>query len=55
MWGCAADLQTFPSDGSTRQYAFWHALNDLAVERGWDTEDLVHAKVGHVHVELDCP
>ncbi|MDQ6635798.1 MAG: hypothetical protein M3Z10_13690 [Gemmatimonadota bacterium] len=55
MWGCAADLQTFPADGSDRQYTFWHALNDLAVERGWDTEDLVHAKVGHVHVELDCP
>lgn len=55
MWGCAADLQTFPRDGSARQYAFWHALNDLAVENGWDTEDLQHAKVGHVHVELDCP
>ncbi|MFL5608167.1 MAG: hypothetical protein ACJ8AD_17070 [Gemmatimonadaceae bacterium] len=55
MWGCAADLQTFPRDGSERQYTFWHALNDLAVERGWDTEDLGHAKVGHVHVELDCP
>jgi hypothetical protein len=55
MWGCAADLQTFPRDGSEKQYLFWHALNDLAVERGWDTEDLAHAKVGHVHVELDCP
>jgi hypothetical protein len=55
MWGCAADLQTFPRDGSAKQYAFWHALNDLAVENGWDTEDLDHAKVGHVHVELDCP
>jgi hypothetical protein len=55
MWGCATDLQTFPTDESDRQYAFWHALNDLAVERGWDTEDLAHAKVGHVHVELDCP
>jgi hypothetical protein len=55
MWGCAADLQTFPRDGSEKQYTFWHALNDLAVENGWDTEDLKHAKVGHVHVELDCP
>jgi hypothetical protein len=55
MWGCAADLQTFPRDGSARQYTFWHELNALAVESGWDTEDLVHAKVGHVHVELDCP
>jgi hypothetical protein len=55
MWGCAADLQTFPRDGSEKQYTFWHALNDLAVENGWDTEDLDHAKVGHVHVELDCP
>jgi hypothetical protein len=55
MWGCAADLQTFPRDGSEKQYTYWHALNDLAVENGWDTEDLDHAKVGHVHVELDCP
>ena len=55
MWGCAADLQTFPQDGSKAQYKFWHELNDLAVEQGWDTESLGQAKVGHVHVELDCP
>lgn len=55
MWGCAADLQTFPTDKSAKQYVFWQALNGLAVELGFDTEDLKHSLVGHVHVELDCP
>jgi hypothetical protein len=55
MWGCAADLQTFPQDGSAEQYKFWHELNDLAVSQGWRTESLEQAKVGHVHVELRCP
>jgi hypothetical protein len=55
MWGCAADLQTFPQDGSAKQYKFWHELDALARKQGWDTESLEQAKVGHVHVELDCP
>jgi hypothetical protein len=55
MWGCAADLQTFPQDGSAEQYKFWHELDALARKQGWDTESLEQAKVGHVHVELDCP
>jgi hypothetical protein len=55
MWGCAADLQTFPQGGSREQYVFWHELTELAKEHGFDTEPLSKALVGHVHVELDCP
>ena len=55
MWGCAADLQTFPQGGAKEQYAFWHALTALARKHGFDTEPLAQALVGHVHVELDCP
>ena len=55
MWGCAADLQTFPRGGRTQQYKFWHELTALAKELGFDTEPLAQALVGHVHVELDCP
>ncbi len=55
MWGCAADLQTFPQGGAQEQYAFWRALTALARKHGFDTEPLAHALVGHVHVELDCP
>jgi hypothetical protein len=55
MWGCAADLQTFPQGGSEQQYKFWHELTALAKANGFDTEPLGQALVGHVHVELDCP
>jgi hypothetical protein len=55
MWGCAADLQTFPQGGSRQQYKFWHELTALAKANGFDTEPLRQALVGHVHVELDCP
>jgi hypothetical protein len=55
MWGCAADLQTFPQGGSPQQYKFWHELTALARRLGFDTEPLREALVGHVHVELDCP
>jgi hypothetical protein len=55
MWGCAADLQTFPQGGAKEQYEFWHELTALARELGFDTEPLAQALVGHVHVELDCP
>jgi hypothetical protein len=55
MWGCAADLQTFPQGGTREQYDFWHELTKLARRHGFDTEPLGQALVGHVHVELDCP
>lgn len=55
MWGCAADLQTFPPDGSAAQVEFWEELTSQAVEMGFDIESLAQAGKGHVHVELDCP
>jgi hypothetical protein len=59
MWGCAADLQTYPTGGTKAQKAarlkFWTALSELADAQGWDVEPFEKSTVSHVHVELDCP
>lgn len=55
MWGCAADLQTFPADGSEQQKDFFKELRNLAEEVGFQTEAMDQSLPGHVHVELDCP
>ena len=59
MWGCAADLQTFPTGKTAPEkaarLAFWNELSKLAKGQGWDVEPFDASTVSHVHVELDCP
>lgn len=60
MWGCAADLQTYPKGASTpktiqARRTFWNKLARLAQNEGWDVEPFNASGIGHVHVELDCP
>jgi hypothetical protein len=59
MWGCAADLQTFPVGKTAAEKAarlkFWNDLSRFAKAKGWDVEPFEASTVSHVHVELDCP
>jgi hypothetical protein len=59
MWGCAADLQTYPTGTTAKEKAarlkFWTDLSNLAKDKGWDVEPFDASTVSHVHVELDCP
>lgn len=59
MWGCAADLQTYPTGGTKAEQAarlkFWTDLFKLAKSQRWRVEPLNASTVSHVHVELRCP
>jgi hypothetical protein len=55
MWGCAADLQTFPRNGSPAQYKYWDELAALARELELGVEPQRRSLVGHVHVQVLCP
>ena len=65
QYGCAADLQVFPSTDGTSPHkdslalAFWHAMASLAQDQGFHVEPLVatghsFSGLGHVHVERRC-
>jgi hypothetical protein len=62
MYGCAADLQTFPHPAGTdtasviykRAFKYWTTLRDLADSLDFQTESLRRGGVGHVHVEREC-
>ena len=65
QYGCAADLQTFPTSRNTTAQIteatlFWDAMANEALLLGFDVEPLQSANgsfsgLGHVHVEKDCP
>ena len=62
MYGCAADLQTFPvhpgPDTSTVAYhharAYWDDLSSLADSLQFGIEPLKESGIGHVHVHRFC-
>ena len=65
QYGCAADLQVFPSTDGTSPHkdslalSFWHAMASLAQDQGFSVEPLVanghsFSGLGHVHVERRC-
>lgn len=59
QYGCAADLQTFPTPRNTPEDTeaatdFWNDLHDLADSQGFDVEPMAQSGVGHVHVEKIC-
>jgi hypothetical protein len=65
QYGCAADLQVFPSTDGTSPHkdslalAFWHAMASLAQDQGFRVEPLIatghsFSGLGHVHVERRC-
>lgn len=59
MYGCAADLQTFPfpRSDSTRTAAaesYWLKLSTVARQRKFQIESRPQSGAGHVHVEREC-
>ena len=59
MYGCAADLQTYPTSrtapaDSISAETYWSTLSGLATKMGFEIEARDQSGLGHVHVQRKC-